>query len=235
MDSSLVSTLWQNGNSLFLLGAVSLLISLLIGLRWIFGIAHYIKAGRESLLKRPPAKVFYRLLQFLLALVFLTSAAAFFFAGMTVRTYVAFTREDRVGSVECVQWDPVQKTMIVRLVRADRENTQSFTLSGDQWEVSARIIKWAPWANLLGLHTAYRLNQIKGIYQDVADENQRPHQAFAISTGQDWLWWGMDHFNLKIPGVEAVYGNAVSSAAQTGDRFDLLVSTSGLSLKKLKR
>ncbi len=173
-----------------------------------------------------------KIIQLLLSVILLLLAVSALLAGSVLRTYTAFTRQELVATLECLQWRAADQVMIVRFSQIENgrlEKSRTFTLYGDLWEVNAHILKWTPKINLLGRHTLYRLNQIKGIYQLAEDENSRLHQAYALNPGRDWLWDWLNRYGQGLPFVEAVYGNAVSQIARPGATFDILVTTSGLS------
>lgn len=235
MDTNLAGFLTQ-GN-LFILGGLALLGLALLTL--VLSINAFVSArmkkSRAFAARRRRLSVSGFTLQILLSLVFLFFALSVFFAGAVLRSYTVFNREDLVGRVECLQCNAGEKTLVVRFVpiATDQEqHAQTYSLPGDQWEVNARILKWTPKANLLGLHTAYRLNLIKGIYQNAEDESTRPHQAYALSVGQDWVWTLLSRYGKYLPFVEAVYGNAVSDSVEPGGVYEIFVTTSGLSAKK---
>jgi hypothetical protein len=194
-----------------------------------------LKKSRMLLARRNRMSVGTLFFRLLLSLVLLFFALSVFLTGAVLRTYTAFARQDLVGRLECLQTNPAAKLLVVRLapvVRGRELPAQTFTLPGEQWEINARILKWTPQANLLGLHTAYRLNLIKGVYLDASGENQGPHQAYALSPGQDWVWSFLTRYGKYLPFVEAVYGNAVSNSISPGERYEIYVTTSGLSAQK---
>jgi hypothetical protein len=76
------------------------------------------------------------------------------------------------------------------------------------------------------------LNLIKGVYANAGDENTRPHQAYPLNPGRDWVWSLLNRFGRYLPFVEAVYGNAVSNPVQAGEEYEVIVTTSGLLARK---
>lgn len=228
---------WFNQGGLFLIlgalllfGAVLFLIRVLV--LWWNGF--FPKKDLASARRPPRLSLHAGLIRLLVALVFVFVSLSLFLAGTTLRSYSAFTRTQRIGILECLEWNPAQQWMVVRFTPPSGSG-QTYELRGDQWEISAHILKWDPALNLLGLQTAYRLHQIKGVYQEAADENGKPHQAFALAPRQDWIWWLLGRYGDKLPWVEAVYGNAVSLPARPGERVEVLVALSGLSVRKLEK
>ena len=58
----------------------------------------------------------------------------------------------------------------------------TYELAGDEIYVDARILKWHPYANMIGLHTAYELDRVAGRYHDIADERSAPRTVHALSS-----------------------------------------------------
>src|SRR5207253_4682782 len=48
--------------------------------------------------------------------------------------------------------------------------TQHVALTGDDWQVDARVLKMRSFANLVGFDAAYRLERISGRYRDIDSE-----------------------------------------------------------------
>ncbi|MDZ7801543.1 MAG: hypothetical protein U5K81_12225 [Trueperaceae bacterium] len=57
---------------------------------------------------------------------------------------------------------------------------RTFALAGDQVWLDAQIVRWHPAANLVGLHTAYRLERIGGRYRTLDDERTAPRTVAAL-------------------------------------------------------
>lgn len=223
------------GKGLLFLGGALLVVSLVVFVRVLGNTlrAWFGRYPRTAL--RPRAKAGSRLIALLAAALFVLGSLAVLLAGMVLRTYVSFNRADQVGVVECLNWDPQARFMVISFteIRGGRQGrTQTYSLYGDQWEISAYVLKWDPRLNLLGLHTGYRLSQVKGAYQDAQAESEAPHRAYALQGGKDWLFSVVVFLGEKVPGVEAVYGNAVSRPARAGERYDVFVTTSGLSVRR---
>ena len=53
-------------------------------------------------------------------------------------------------------------------------------LRGDELYVDARILKWTPLANVLGLHTGFELDRVSGRYVDLDDEQELPRTVFSL-------------------------------------------------------
>ena len=140
--------------------------------------------------------------------------------------YRALTREE----VACeVRVEPIAAQVFrARFVFPDGHQTVH-TLNGDQLYVDAHILKWAPWANVLGLHTAYELDRVAGRYTSLDDERDKPRTVASIATSKR-----LDLFELRrrYPGlamiVDAQYGSATFVDVRSPAVLEVRVSTTGL-------
>src|SRR5256884_9930253 len=87
-----------------------------------------------------------------------------------------------------------------------------YDLAGDALYMDARILKWHPWVNLLGLHTSYELDRVAGRYNVVSDERSKPHTAYELARPAwiDLFWIARRH--VLGPLVDAEYGSAAFAA-----------------------
>lgn len=223
------------GKGLLVFGGVLLGLSLVVFVRMLGNTLRAWFGRKPPTALRPRLNVGSRLISLLVAALFVLASLAVLLLGMVLRTYISFNRADHIGVVECLNWDPQERFMVLSFTEIRHGHpgrTQTYSLYGDQWEVSAHVLKWDPGLNLLGMHTGYHLWQIKGAYQDAQAESERPHRAYALQGGQDWLFSLVVFMGEKVPGVEAIYGNAVSRPARAGERYDVFVTTSGLSVRR---
>ncbi len=107
--------------------------------------------------------------------------------------------------------------------------TTRYDLSGDEIYVDAHILKWAPWANILGLRTGYSLSRVAGRYRDIEQERNAPRTVFSLTPDQR-----VDLFTLRrrfaqlAPLYDAEYGSASFVPADRMRSLELRVSTTGL-------
>jgi len=175
-------------------------------------------------------QVFGTVLSVLLALLLLALAGLLGALQLSVQGYRALTREELAAKVK-VQPTGAQEFSARFILPDGRE--ELFALSGDQLYVDARILKWKPVVNLFGLHTAYELDRVSGRYEELEDEKTKAHTVFSLSAPR-WL----DLFKLRRqfkflePLVDAEYGSGAFISARQPAEFDLMVSTTGLLLRK---
>jgi len=111
-----------------------------------------------------------------------------------------------------------------------------FDLAGDAVYVDAHILKWHPWVNVLGLHTAYELDRVAGRYRDLSEERSRPRTVESLSRDR-----AVDLFSLARryrwlkPLVDAEYGSAAFVSGREFATWEIRVSTTGLLARPVLR
>lgn len=152
---------------------------------------------------------------------------------VSVQGYQALTHEALAATLRT---RPLGEQIFAAELELPDGTRQQFQIEGDQLYVDARILKWKSWANLLGLHTAYRLDRIGGRYALLSDEQSRPRSLHALAPERT-----LDAFTLRqehlwlAPLVDAEYGSATFIAADAPASFELRVSTTGLLIRELAR
>jgi hypothetical protein len=193
----------------------------------IVGAAMIIAAG-TALRRRRPLRMS---LQLLLALMFLAVAAACGAVALGVQGYRALTHEE---ITVVVRTEPLGPNRFQAQFRFPDGREVSYTLTGDQLYVDARILKWHPLANILGLHTVYELDRVAGRYLDLTQEQQQPRTVLSLAPERK-----VDLFNLRqryvllSPLLDADYGSATFAATDSPAQYEVRVSTTGLLIRKL--
>jgi hypothetical protein len=168
-----------------------------------------------------------------LCFVCLASSALFFTLQLSLQGYRALTREDLAATIHA---EPVGPSQFRVTVHQAGGRTDSYWMAGDEVYVDAHILKWKPWANLLGLHTVYELDRIAGRYHLIEDERRRPRTVYQLAT--DPL---VDLFALRRrydwleSVVDAEYGSAAFFPARDRIAIELRVSTTGLLFRPLPK
>ena len=160
----------------------------------------------------------------LLALGLATGAMA---AG--IQGYQALTREETAAYITV---RPAGRQHFEATFRFPDKRQATFELAGDEIYIDAHILKWKPYANILGLHTLYQLDRVTGRYHDITEERSAPRTVYSL--GQDTP---VDLFSLRrrhlffAPLFDAEYGSAVFVPATQPARLELRVSTTGLLMR----
>ena len=162
-----------------------------------------------------------------LTLVALVSLAITF----SIQGYRSLTSEQLAATIHI----EALGEQIFRATVNEPENlaTQSFDLAGDQLYVDARVLKWHPWANVLGLQTLFELERVSGRYASLDDEQTSARTVYSLSQKRP-----LDLFELATqyarytPFVDAEYGSGVFLEVEDGASYTLNISSSGLVLRQ---
>ncbi len=143
--------------------------------------------------------------------------------------YRALTREE-VAARLFVR--PAGPQRFAATVRFPDGREVAFELAGDEIYVDAHILKWKPYANVLGLHTAYELDRIGGRYRAIDEERSAVRTVHLL--GQERP---MDLFSLRQRYAllamlfDAEYGSATFTTVTRPAELELRVSTTGLLMR----
>src|SRR5213592_5145350 len=113
----------------------------------------------------------------LVGLLLLALAALAATITVGIRGYWALTYEEVAATVKT---EPVGVQRFRATITLPDRRLAMYDLAGDAFYVDAHVLKWHPWASLLGLRTVYELDRVAGRYNAVADERARPHTAYEL-------------------------------------------------------
>ena len=204
-----------------MLNSLSVLIIVCSVLSLIFFIATISALRRKKLLSST--------LRFLLAALFLTLASLFGTITIATVGYRALTYEETAATVRI---EPMSTKLFMAHFRFPDGRQASYKLAGDELYVDAHILKWKPFVNIIGLHTAYELERVTGRYIDVKDELVSPRTVFLLSQDKP-----LNMFNLRQRYfffhhlLDAEYGSATFISSDKADTFEIRVSTTGLLIR----
>lgn len=190
-----------------------------------FGLS-FVVAGAVALFRARPLRALTRLLAGALLIVLGALLAAI---ALGVQGYRALTHEELAARIDV---RPLGAQRFAATFRFADGRTASYTLAGDAIYVDAHVLKWKPWANVLGLHTSYELARVAGRYDDIRQERGAPRTVHALGTERP-----VDLFALRrrhawlAPMFDAEYGSASFVAVDRAKSLELRVSTTGLLLR----
>ena len=171
-------------------------------------------------------------LRLLLAIVFIALSLAFGATGLGIQGYRALTREEVAVTV---QTQPLGAKRFRAQFRFPDGRETTYVLAGDELYVDARILKWRPWVNILGLHTTYQLDRVSGRYADLVQEQQQPRTVFSVIPERP-----VDLFSLRQRYaalgslLDAEYGSATFAAVDVPAQYEVRVSTTGLLIRRIE-
>ncbi len=162
-----------------------------------------------------------------------TLVTALLFSTLSISTwgYRALTREETVLVVTTTRTGPQRFDARVEFPNGGME---IYSLAGDEFYVDARILKFTPLANLVGLHTEYELDRISGRYITLEDERNLPRTLYPLSPAKSLdLFELRRNYSLLAPLVDTEYGSATFTPADDNARFEVRLSTTGLMIRRI--
>lgn len=151
--------------------------------------------------------------------------------GYAVLIAVSLTQYQSLADMQSVATVGVtrigQQSWRVRLEVPDRPAVTA-SISGDQWQLDARIIRFSGPLRWLGVAPGYQLERLSGRYIALEQERTAARTVTSLTGGNSWpdVWQIDKQFNL--PFVEGTYGNATFMPMADGAVFDVRLSGSGL-------
>ncbi len=146
-----------------------------------------------------------------------------------IQGYRALTREDLAAYLYVKPTGPQRFEATVRFIDGREAR---FDLAGDEIYVDARILKWKPMANVVGLHTAYELDRISGRYRAIEDERARPRTVHELGTTKAVDLFALrKRFDFLGKAFDAEYGSGTFVPVSGPARLELRVSTTGLLIR----
>lgn len=174
------------------------------------------------------ARAFVALLVVAVVLAGLVGGAVF--AGM--QGYRALTHEELAGFLYVTPTGPQRFSATLRF--PDGKEAR-YDLAGDEVYVDARIIKWKPMANIVGLHTAYELDRIAGRYRAIDDERSKPRTVHELGRTRPVDLFGLrKRFDFLGEVYDAEYGSGTFVPVSKPAALELRVSTTGLLIRERK-
>jgi hypothetical protein len=151
-------------------------------------------------------------------------------AGMVFLTsiygYAQLTDEQTVATIQFSATNPGSYS--ARLM-VDGERDRVYELSGDEWQIDARVVTWEPPATILGLDPIYQLDRLSGRYADIEDERNAPRTVHALTDEKAVDVWELTRrFPVLAPGVDAYYGTATYVPMADGARYTVSLSRDAL-------
>jgi len=131
-----------------------------------------------------------------------------------VQSYLGLTGEIKVAQVRAATFINAPHELTVELILYDDNGNVAsdnhYLVMGDEWMLQGDIVKFPTWANILGLHTGYKLTRFEGRYDDINMERTAQHFAIELNGGDDGFFQAVNtHPTWYGWLAEASYGNAV--------------------------
>lgn len=175
--------------------------------------------------------------------IMLAAGAAAALLGQNVQTYQRLTYERPVASLSVRKLAPqyFEVTVAQPASEALPARTAVYPMNGDDWRMEAQVLKWKPWANVLGLDSQYRLDRLQGRYQDIEQERTGARSVHDLSGGNPpaviggvtvpWTlsaWDTARKYRRYVDAVDTLYGSAAYMPMVDGATYEVWITQSGL-------
>jgi len=171
---------------------------------------------------------------------FMAAAVIAALLALDIQTYGRLTYERPVATVTTRQLGPqyFEATVMQSGPGEDAAGLSNlYPLHGDEWRVEAQVLKWKPWANVLGLDTQYRLDRLSGRYQSIQQEINATRSVHPLSGGDprvEGLPWKVSAWDMArkyrkyVDAVDTLYGGGAYMPMADGAKYEVWITQSGL-------
>ncbi|MBS0487435.1 MAG: hypothetical protein JSS13_08840 [Proteobacteria bacterium] len=158
-------------------------------------------------------------------LVFVLLALLLCGLGLALRSYSLLSAEAPVAGVQSRQLGP--QWFGVRVDFPDGTH-RSADLHGDEWQLDARVIKWAPRAIALGAKPLFRVDRLSGRYRDATQAGATLPTVVVLGANHVVdLWRLKQDFPRWLPWIDADYGSAAFLPLVDGGMYKVTISPLG--------
>jgi len=159
------------------------------------------------------------------SVVFAGLGAVVGIAGLALLGYHRLTEEAVVAHVVTHALDTQRYSVRLELPDGSARTTE---LSGDQWQLDARVIKWRGTAVMLGATPLYRLDRLSGRYRDAAQARTQPPSLVDLGGAGPLDLWGLaQRHPAWLPWLDADFGSAAYLPMVDGGRFLVTLAPAG--------
>ncbi|AQR61249.1 hypothetical protein BZG35_06000 [Brevundimonas sp. LM2] len=162
--------------------------------------------------------------------------------GQNVQTYSRLSYERPVASLSVRRLAPqyFEATVTQPATTDLPARTAVYPINGDEWRMEAQVLKWKPWANVMGLDAQYRLDRISGRYQDIDQERTGARSVHALYSEEPGtvaglqMPWSLSAWDVArkyrryVDAVDTLYGSAAYMPMADGGTYEVWITQSGL-------
>jgi hypothetical protein len=146
--------------------------------------------------------------------------------GLNLQTYSRLSYERPVAEVTI---ERLASNTYIANVKTPDGQVGRYDLRGDAWQMDARVLKWKPWANIVGLDAQYRLDRISGRYNDISAERSQERTVHQLSEnpGLD-IWTLVQTYGAQARAVDAIYGSGTFVPLADGAVYEVSITQDAL-------
>jgi hypothetical protein len=144
------------------------------------------------------------------------------------QTYLMLTSRIQVAHVRATPVKNSGKPMMsVDLIlyddKGNKVSDNTYIVNGDEVFIGGDILAYQDWANILGLHSGYKLTKLEGMYSDANLERTEQHTVEVLNGGDDALFNAAYQGGASTLLVKAAYKNG-STVPPNGKGYNICVS-----------
>ena len=161
-------------------------------------------------------------------LIVLCFAIFLLLLGLDFQSYKPLLKNQSIANLSFNQIQPQQYNVTVTL--GDGQE-QSYSLSGDLWQLDARVLTWTESLSRMGLMPGYRLDRLSGRYVSLEEEKSMPrtvHALYDAGNGVD-IWSLLNDSGNSFGLIKSSYGSATYLPMKDGALYSVQLTHNGLS------
>lgn len=168
-------------------------------------------------------------------------------AALNLQTYQRLTHEQLAATVYFSGIENEANKYVARITLPSGDS-KNYTLTGDEFEIGAQVIKFKPLANMVGFDSVYRLEYMSGRFQErfVYDKvttaevtgvalSENPGLDVAAYVKQEGARFGMEAFGGATDQEDARYGSAVYLPMSDGLEYEIKVTQDAMIARPLNK
>ncbi|ANB16723.1 Putative membrane protein [Dokdonella koreensis DS-123] len=156
---------------------------------------------------------------------FLAIGLAGLLSGLALLGYRRLTDEALVAQIATQRLGDQRYALRIELPDG---NARTAELTGDQWQLDARVIKWRPAAVMLGAPPLYRIDRLTGRYRLASQATERPPAVVDLAPRNPLDLWSLKHrYPRWLPWIDADFGSAAYLPMVDGGRFVVTLAPTG--------
>jgi len=150
------------------------------------------------------------------------------FAGLNLQTYMRVAKETEITRISFEATEQPD-TYLATLTFPGGEQ-QMHELTGDEWEIRARVIRFQPLSNMLGYDSVYRLDRLTSGFEDADGETTVIVRRLNANPGLD-VHELAEAQGLRFGMTTDSYGSAVYNPMADGLSYNVKMTQAGLALE----
>ncbi|SMF38858.1 hypothetical protein SAMN02745866_02481 [Alteromonadaceae bacterium Bs31] len=162
------------------------------------------------------------------AVSFLILSILLVLTGLDLLSYKQLLENKPLGTISFAHEG--EQSFVATLTLIDDGSEENYAISGDQWQIDARIISWTGMFRIAGAKPGYRLDRLSGRYYSLEDEHRKKRTVHQLSDSEYWvdMWSFLHGSGSFMPLVDAVYGSATYLPMEDGAFYRISLSANGL-------